>query len=74
MMDLQSRVKRKPELGTWHLECCQVIAFLYMSSNAADSTSTLVYYRALVVGKSDDVFGEILGVDEDQLNIFFQKT
>lgn len=47
-----------------HLECHQTFTVLCQSGNAVGGRSTLGFYRRLVVGKSDDVLRETVGVDE----------
>jgi hypothetical protein len=74
LTELQTWVKRRPRLGAWHLECCQALTALYQSGNAIGGSSTLAFYRGLVAGKSDDVLGETLGIDEEELAGLFRRT
>jgi hypothetical protein len=74
LTELQSWIRRRPRLGAWHLECRQALTALHQSGNVDDGSSTMEFYRGLVVGKSDDVLGETLGIDGEKLAALYRRT
>lgn len=74
LSELQSQMKCRPKLGSWHLESGQALRILSQSSKAVRVSSTMALYRGLVVKGNNDILGEILGVDEFQLASLFQRT
>ncbi|GAB1599396.1 hypothetical protein Ahia01_000216800, partial [Argonauta hians] len=77
LTEVQSWIKRRPRLGVWHTECRQALtslAAICRTGNALSGSSTSFFYRELVQIGNNDVLGETLTVDDDQLAGLFRRT
>lgn len=74
LTELWCWVKKSPRISNWHLEYWHAFNGLHQSSHMIGGSSTVAIYRNPPLGRSDDVLGEILGIDKDEPASLFRRT